>query len=157
MDAAVDIGSNPVSKHQNSAWVWRMSRVTRDGTAKSVSAKPNFQAWTGTRKCFPWSADHVNRIGNLPVDLYSAICYDNSSSSTNLFVFEHTLYRSGCGKNIWMPPWTSGAIPWVSTRFSLSVENEQGDTRRDGQICLAKPNFQTVVVLIFRIWTYFIS
>ena len=28
------------------------------------------------------------------------------------------------------------------TRFSLSVKNEQADTRRDGQICLAKPNFQ---------------
>ena len=30
----------------------------------------------------------------------------------------------------------------IQTRFSLSVENEQADTRRDGQICLAKPNFQ---------------
>ena len=30
----------------------------------------------------------------------------------------------------------------VSTRFSLSVENEQADTRRDGQICLMKPNSQ---------------
>ena len=30
----------------------------------------------------------------------------------------------------------------VSTRFSLSVENEQADKRRDGQIYLAKPNFQ---------------
>ena len=27
---------------------------------------------------FPWSADHLNRIGNLPVDLYSAICDDNT-------------------------------------------------------------------------------
>ena len=46
MDAAVDIGSNPVSKHQ----------FRRQGI-------------------FPWSADHVNRIGNLPVDLYSATWY----------------------------------------------------------------------------------
>ena len=44
----------------------------------------------GDKDFFPWSADHVNRIGNLPVDLYSAICYDNnktcqySSSSTNI-------------------------------------------------------------------------
>ena len=38
MDAAVDIGSNPVSKHQiQPECVWRMSRLTRDGTAKSVS------------------------------------------------------------------------------------------------------------------------
>ena len=35
-----------------------------------------------------------------------------------------------------------GSNPVSSTRFSLSVENEQADTRRDGQICLAKPNFQ---------------
>ena len=48
----------------------------------------------------------------------------------------------GAGKNIWTPPWTSGGIPWVSTRFSVSIENEQADTRRDSQICLAKPNSQ---------------
>ena len=30
----------------------------------------------------------------------------------------------------------------VSTRFSVSIENEQGDTRRDSQTCLAKPNSQ---------------
>ena len=37
----------------------------------------------GDKEYFPWSADHVNRIGNLPVDFYSAtsICYDNSSST----------------------------------------------------------------------------
>ena len=29
-----------------------------------------------------------------------------------------------------------------STRFSLSVENEQADTKRDGQTCLAKLNSQ---------------
>ena len=30
----------------------------------------------------------------------------------------------------------------MSTRFSLSVENEQTDAERDGQICLARPNYQ---------------
>ena len=30
---------------------------------------------------FPWSADHVNRIGNLPVDLYSAISDDNNNNN----------------------------------------------------------------------------
>ena len=30
----------------------------------------------------------------------------------------------------------------VSTRFSLSVEDEQADTGRDGRACLAKPNSQ---------------
>ena len=67
-----------------------MSRLTRDGTAKSVSRNQIFRRERG-QEFFPWSADHVNRIGNLPVDLYSAICYDNnktcqySSSSTNIW------------------------------------------------------------------------
>ena len=40
----------------------------------------------GDKDFFPWSADHVNRIGNLPVDMYSAICYDNSSSTNILYL-----------------------------------------------------------------------
>ena len=37
----------------------------------------------GDKENFPWSADHVNRIGNLPVDLYSAICDDNNNNNNN--------------------------------------------------------------------------
>ena len=39
MDAAAEIGRNLVSKHHidDSAWVWRMSRLTRDGTTEPVS------------------------------------------------------------------------------------------------------------------------
>ena len=48
----------------------------------------------------------------------------------------------GAGKNIWTPPRNSGGIPRVSTRFSVSIENEQADTRRDSQTCLAKPSSQ---------------
>ena len=46
----------------------------------------------------------------------------------------------GAGKNIWTPPRNSGRIP--STRFSVSMENEQADKRRYSQTCLAKPNSQ---------------
>ena len=46
----------------------------------------------------------------------------------------------GAGKNIWTPPRNSGRIP--STRFSVSIENEQADKRRYRQTCLAKPNSQ---------------
>ena len=56
----------------------------------NLSRETKFSGVNGDKDFFPWSADHVNRIGNLPVDLYSA--------------FEHTLYRSGCGENIWTPP-----------------------------------------------------
>ena len=46
----------------------------------------------------------------------------------------------GAGKNIWTPLRKSGRIP--STRFSVSIENEQADKRRYSQTCLAKPNSQ---------------
>ena len=46
----------------------------------------------------------------------------------------------GAGKNIWTPPRNSGRIP--TTRFSVSIENEQADKRRYSQTCLAKPNSQ---------------
>ena len=42
----------------------------------------------------------------------------------------------------WTSPRKMGGIPRVSTRFSLSVENEQTDAGRDGQTCLASPNSQ---------------
>ena len=51
----------------------------------------------GDKEFFPWSADHVNRIGNLPVDLYSAISYDNSSS-TNISYLNILYIVVGVGK-----------------------------------------------------------
>ena len=48
----------------------------------------------------------------------------------------------GAGKNIWTPPRNSGGIPCVSTRPSVSIENEQADTRRDSQTYLAKSSSQ---------------
>ena len=47
----------------------------RDG--QTCLAKPNFQARTGARKLFPVQLT-MNRIGNLSVDLFSAICHDNT-------------------------------------------------------------------------------
>ena len=59
-----------------------MSRLTRDGTAKSVSRNQIFRR-EREQGNFPWSADHVNRIGNLPVDLYSAAYDDNNNNNNN--------------------------------------------------------------------------
>ena len=44
------------------------------------------------------------------------------------------------GINKWTPPRTSGGIPRVSTKFSLSVENEQAVAGRDDRTRLARPN-----------------
>ena len=41
------------------------------------------------------------------------------------------------GINKWTPPRKLGEIPCVSTRFNLSVENEQADAGRDGRTRLA--------------------
>ena len=74
-----------------------MSRLTRDGTARSVSRNQLFRRERG-QGFFPWSADHVNRVGKLPVDLYSsAICYDNSSC-TNISYLNIVYIVVGVGK-----------------------------------------------------------
>ena len=41
-----------------------------------------------------------------------------------------------------MSPRKAGGIPWVSTIFSLSLENEQADAGPDGRTRLARPNSQ---------------
>ena len=40
-----------------------------------MSRETKFSGVNGDKEIFPWSADHVNRIGNLPVALYSATRY----------------------------------------------------------------------------------
>ena len=37
------------------------------------------------------------------------------------------------------PRWKVGGVPRVSTKFKLSVKNEQDDLGRDGQTWLARP------------------
>ena len=46
------------------------------------------------------------------------------------------------GNYIWPLLRTMGAIPSVSTRSTVSIENSQADTGRDGQTCLAKRHVQ---------------
>ena len=75
MDTAADIGRDPLSKHQIQRW------LIRDETAKPAS-RNQFSGVNGDKEFFPWSADHVNRIGNLPVALYSAICDNNTNIYT---------------------------------------------------------------------------
>ena len=48
MDAAAEIGKNPVSKHPTQP-KYRISRLTRDGIVERLS-RPNYQARTGIEK-----------------------------------------------------------------------------------------------------------
>ena len=75
MDAGVGIGRNPVvSKHQINLAVWRMSRVTRDGTAKLVSRDQILRRERGQGNvCIACSAEHEQDWQRYPVDPYSAI------------------------------------------------------------------------------------
>ena len=70
----------------------------------NLSRETKFSGVNGDKDIFPWSADHVNRIGNLPVDLCSAIGYDNnktcqySSKSTNTLYLNILYFVVGVGK-----------------------------------------------------------
>ena len=46
------------------------------------------------------------------------------------------------GINKWTSPRNSGGIMLRSSRFSLSVGNEQDDAGRDGRTCLARRNYR---------------
>ena len=78
MDAAAEIGRNPVSKHHIQP-VWEMSRLTRDGTAETVSRDQILSREREQENAyFPCSAENEQDWQPSPVDLYSALCDDHT-------------------------------------------------------------------------------
>ena len=75
MEAAAELGRNPVSKHQIQPAEYGMSRLTRDGAAaETVSRDQILRHERGQGKIhFPCSADHEQDWQPYPVDPYS--CY----------------------------------------------------------------------------------
>ena len=73
MDAAAELGRNPVSKHQiQPAYGDEQADAGRDGSTRL--ARPNYQARTGTGEHFFPIQLTTSRIGQpYPVDPYSAI------------------------------------------------------------------------------------
>ena len=73
MDAAAELGRNPVSKHQIQPECGdEQADAGRDGWTRL--ARPNSRARTGTGEYyFPCSADHEQDWQPYPVDPYSAI------------------------------------------------------------------------------------
>ena len=70
MDAAAELGRNPVSKTRFSLSM-EMSRLTRDGTAESVSRDQILQRERGQGNIhFPCSADHEQDWQPYPVNPY---------------------------------------------------------------------------------------
>ena len=76
MNAAAEIGRNPVSKNTRFSLTWIMSRLTRDGTSEPVSRDQILRRERGQGNLyFPCSADYVQDRQPYPVDSYSAIYY----------------------------------------------------------------------------------
>ena len=78
MDAAAELGRNPVSKHQiQPEYGDEQADAGRDGGARL--ARPNYQARMGQGNInFPCSADDEQDWQPYPVDPYSAICDDHT-------------------------------------------------------------------------------
>ena len=86
MDAAAEIGRNPVSKHQVQP-EYGDERVEAGRDCRTCLARPNYQARTGTGKylCFPVQLT-TSRIGNLTqLILTLAICDDHSVGNRETF------------------------------------------------------------------------
>ena len=74
MDAAAELGRNPVSKRTRFSLSMEMSRLTRDWTAEPVSRDQILRRERGQGNInFPCSADHEQDWQPYPVDPYS--CY----------------------------------------------------------------------------------
>ena len=90
MDAAVELGRNPVSKHQIQPEYGKMSRLTRDGTAEPVSRDQILRHARGQGNIiFPCSADHEQDWQPYPVDPYYAVCDDHTYVHT--YMCDHTI------------------------------------------------------------------
>ena len=83
MDAAAELGTNPVSKHQIQPEYG--DEQADDGTAEPVSRDQILRHARGQGKVhFPCSADHEQDWQPYPVDPYSAICDDHTYIHTYL-------------------------------------------------------------------------
>ena len=79
MDAAAELGRNPVSKHQIQPEYENENRLTRDGTAEPVSRGQILRHARGQGNInFPCSADYEQDWRPYPVDPYSAKCDDHT-------------------------------------------------------------------------------
>ena len=90
MDAAAELGRNPVSKHPIQPEYGDESRLTRDGTAEPISQDQVLRHARGQGNIhFPCSADHEKDWQPYPVDPYSAIICDDH---TYIHTYIHDIY-----------------------------------------------------------------
>ena len=91
MDAAAELGRNPVSISTRFSLSMEMESLTRDGTAEPVSRDHILRRKRGQGNIhFPCSVDHDQDWQPYPVDPYSAICDDHTYvllTSVTLFLW----------------------------------------------------------------------
>ena len=87
METVAESGKGGVESRKyapDSAWVWRMSRLTRDGTAEPNSRDQTLRRERGTGKIlFSCSADHEQDWQPYPVDAQSAKTDDHKHTHTH--------------------------------------------------------------------------
>ena len=90
MDAAAELGRNPVSKYSTRfSASMEMRRLTRDGTAEPISRDQILRHVRGQGNIhFLCSADHKQDWQPYPVDPYSAIiCDDHTHIHTHAYMY----------------------------------------------------------------------
>ena len=91
MDAAAEIGRNPVSTRFSLSMENEQADTGRGGRTRL--ARPNAQARTGQgKKYFPCLADHVQDLQPHPVDPYSATCDDHTYMTYILYTRSSTYF-----------------------------------------------------------------
>ena len=90
MGAAAELGRNPVSKHQiQPEYVWRMNRLTWDGTAENPSRETKFSGTRGDRGMFIFPVQlTTSRIGNL-TRLIHTLVYVMTIQTAVVFFVSH--------------------------------------------------------------------
>ena len=95
MDAATEIGRNPVGKHQIQP-EYRDEQADRDGTAGTVSRDQILRRERGQRNIrFPCSADHEQEWQPYPVDSYSCYICDHTYTKYTYMVYIYPYQASG--------------------------------------------------------------
>ena len=89
MDAAEELGRNPVSKRTRFSLSMEMSRLTRDGTAEPVSRDQilRHERRQGNLN-FPCSADHVQDWQPYQVDPYPCYMCDHTVTYSHTYIIQ---------------------------------------------------------------------
>ena len=156
MDAAAELGRNPVSKHQIQPEYGDGSRLTRDGTAEPVSRDQILRHARGQGNIiFPVQLT-TSRIGNLTRLIHTLLCVMTIHTYIHTYILvsspsDRTNLVSGyeCGRvfpaGVGPGSPSRDAANWLPSQFSLEVETR----RRYGWVMMVFPGTRLFQVPIW--------